>query len=253
MRRTPALLSSAALASLMFALLLLMPGCDSGSDNTSNANASYNGHVPTNTNAHSNSNGTTNTTTPVANVIKNLPEGKLALDAPERMEQGVARNVTARVSLGDPGAKIMEDLHDAKPAETIQVGESMKVTLTSKEQDAFSVRELSEPTQVIVGKPYAEWNWEVKPLKSGSHSLHLSAAVIIAQPGQTEKPFVVPTKDKDIEVEVSYKYVAGEFINRYWNFLFGGISLAGISAGARKAFGWWKRRRDNSQQPPPTT
>jgi hypothetical protein len=264
MRRTYSLFASAAFTALLLSLLVLSLACDDG-DNTNSTHIT-NANASINTNAQSgNANIGRLSTTPspnatplnvenagassVGNLIKNLPEGKLALDAPGSMQQGVSQTVTARVSFGDIGATIKEGLPQSASTETIKVGESMKVVLTAKEQDAFSIKEESDATQIVVGKPYAEWIWEVKPLKSGKHDLHLSAAVILTPQGQTEKPFVIPTKDKDIDVQVNYKYVAGEFVSRYWSVLFGGVSVLSVLTGARKAYGWWKGRGGNAQPP----
>jgi hypothetical protein len=123
----------------------------------------------------------------------------------------------------------------------------MKVTLTAMEQDAFTITEKSDAMQVIVGKPYAEWKWEVTPLRSGNHTLHLNAAALITPPGQSEKPYVIPTKDRDINVQVNYKYVAGQYLSKYWSLLFGGVSVLSVLSGGKKAYNWWKGRGASSQ------
>jgi hypothetical protein len=179
----------------------------------------------------------------VSNIINNLPPGGLALDAPSKMVQGVPRIFTARVSFGKISPQITEGMPATATTEPIEhVSEEMRVTLMEKEKDTFSIREMSEPTQIIAGKPYAEWTWEVTPLQSGSHALHLNASAIITPPGQSEKPYVIPTKDRDINVEVNYKYVAKQLLNKYWSLLFGGVSVFSVATGGKKAYNWWKGR-----------
>jgi hypothetical protein len=174
----------------------------------------------------------------VSDIINKLPPGGLALDAPSKMVQGVPRIFTARISYGNINPQITEDMPATATTEPIKhVSEEMRVTLTEKEKDTFAIRQLSEPTQWIVGKEYAEWSWEVTPLMSGTHKLHLDASALIEK-----TPFVIPTKDKDIEVEVSYKYVAGQLLSKYWSLLFGGVSIVSVLSGGKKAYNWWKGR-----------
>jgi hypothetical protein len=174
----------------------------------------------------------------VSDIINKLPPGGLALDAPSKMVQGTPRIFTARVSFGKISPQITEGMPATATVEPIEhASEEMRVTLTEKEKDTFAIRQMSEPTQWIVGKEYAEWSWEVTPLMSGTHKLHLDASAIIEK-----TPFVIPTKDKDIEVKVSYKYVAGQFLSKYWSLLFGGVSVVSVLSGGKKAYNWWKRR-----------
>jgi hypothetical protein len=183
---------------------------------------------------------------PITHIVDNLPDGEMALDVPAKMQQGVPRIVTTRIAFKAIGDRLRDDLPQANPTESIKVAEVMKVVLTAKEKDDFLITDKSEATQVIVGKPYAEWSWEVTPLKSGKHALHLNASAMLRDEGQ-RTPFVVPTKDKDIEVQVSYKLVAGQLINKYWSLLFGGVSLVGVLTGARKAYAQWKGRGGTAQ------
>ena len=189
---------------------------------------------------------------PIAVIVKNLPEGLLVLNAPDKMQQGVARTVTARISFEDIGDAIKAELPDAGTTtpEAIKVAEEMRVVLTPKEKDAFTIEPKNEEKQIIVGKSFAEWNWEVTPLRAGKQSLLLRASAIVYVPERGEKSYEVPTKNKDIEVEVSYGYIAKSFIREHKSELFGGLSIPCIIGLLWKVYQWWKSRGKGGQAQP---
>lgn len=182
----------------------------------------------------------------IAHIINSLTEGRLALDAPDRMRQGVPRTVVARVAFEDIGAAIGDGLRDAGRPETIKVAEEMKVTLTAAEKDAFIIVPKTEEKKIIVGLPYAEWRWEVTPRVSGKQTLHLSAIAVVTV-GGSDKVFEVPTKGKDIEVQVSYGYIVKGFISDNSSVLFGGLSIPCVIGFMWKGYQWWKKRAAQSQ------
>lgn len=118
----------------------------------------------------------------------------------------------------------------------------MKVFLTG-EEGAFKITRLSSSDeQIIEGKSFAQWEWEVTPQKWGTHKLYLTATVNLLVPGRGEKPVDVPVFIKPIEIKVNYSYLAISFLSvpSNWTYIIGGGSLVAFLGGIG---GWIKKRR----------
>lgn len=143
---------------------------------------------------------------------------------------GEAERIEVRISR-QLSADIYEDLQGrgSPRVEGADIAAQMKVELMGDPADAFDIRLRSAPIQSVSesGK-YTEWNWDVVPLSSGTHSLTLQATVIYQ--GQTLrdlKPFV-----RHITVAVNPVYSTLTWLGGNWDKLLGalGITAAGVFA-----------------------
>ena len=106
----------------------------------------------------------------------------------------------------------------------------MKVTLTA-ESGAFQVTSLSDEEQTVAGKEYAEWDWNVTPLRSGDHWLHLRVVAPLNIPGWGEKAYDFPAIDRSIEVQVDRWYASKNFLRNYWQWIVGTLLLPLLAWG----------------------
>jgi len=156
----------------------------------------------------------------VSSEVQKLRDSKILFNPPVEMRQGSKERIEARISFADIGPAFTEGLEGrgAPQVESIKVGPIMKVVLVG-DQDAFLIEKFSSEEQTVAGKPFAQWEWDVTPLRSGNQALHLQASASIYVPGRGEKPVDVPVIHKTIQVKVNGWYATKRFVASYWQWL----------------------------------
>lgn len=185
----------------------------------------------------------------VARIVKEELEklhlGQVVFNSPEEMRVGIRERIEVRISQQEFIEGLTEGLkgRGTPIIEQISVGTFMKVRLTG---DDFDIKALSHPEQVIMPGEFTQWDWDVVPLKSGSHVLHLCITTRILIPGYGEEKRDYPVMEKDINVEVNLQYSIIHFIKSYWQWIVSTVMvpIAGgiIAAMARR------RRADRSSR-----
>lgn len=183
----------------------------------------------------------------VENELKKLTEGRIVFNPPTTMQQGKAERIEARITSQDIGTKLTEGLkgRGVPKVENVKVGSFMKVLLYAK-QDEFHITKLSSDEQVVLGQPYAQWDWMVTPLDYGEHSLHLRATASVVIDRYGEKSVDVPVIDRTINVQISPGYIVKVIIRNAatWQILLGGgvgvLILTGVFAAVRR---WLSKRK----------
>lgn len=173
----------------------------------------------------------------IGNEVQKLRESKIVFNPPPKMRQGQTERIEARIPFEDIGPTLIEGLKGkgVPQVENIKVGSIMKVVLTG-DQDAFVIQKFSSDEQTVAGKPFAQWEWDVTPLQSGNHSLHLQVTATIYVPGRGEKPYDIPVLHRQIEVEIDAWYASKRFVGENWQWLW---TTLVIPVGA-----WlWNKRR----------
>jgi hypothetical protein len=160
------------------------------------------------------------------------------------MDQGKVERIEARVSYQDVGDAIVKGLKGrGEPnVETIQVGQDMSVTLTG---DKFDIRKYGSDNQLIAGRPFAQWEWDVIPLEYGDLTLHLKAVINVGG-----SAYDIPVIDRLIQVKVNPPYIAAQAARNkdIWNIVLGsGVGLLIISG----LIAWLKRKRRRNQKQKP--
>ena len=124
----------------------------------------------------------------------------------------------------------------------------MKVILFS-DDGAFAIVSKSSEEQILTS-PYTQWEWYVQALQSGRHKLRLKVISTIKTPDRGEKSLDITVADKDIAVDVSYKYMVSSFVSNSenWKYLIGSTSLLTILGVALE----WLRRRFKKKDEPPS-
>ena len=120
----------------------------------------------------------------------------------------------------------------------------MKVTLYAEESD-FHITKLSSEEQIVTGRPYAQWDWTVMPIRYGERSLHLKATAHVVLERFGEKSVDVPVIDKLINVRISPGYIAKETLKNAstWQYVLGGGSLMAVVSGLFAAIRRYRTKR----------
>jgi hypothetical protein len=176
--------------------------------------------------------------------VAKLHEGKILFNPPSEMKQGKRERIEARVSFEDIGAALSQDLKGraAPQIEPVKVSSIMKVILTG-DQDAFAIEQFGTDEQIVKGRPFAQWSWDVTPLQSGKRSLHLQVTAVVSVAGR-DKTIGIPVIDKRIQVHISPWFASKRFVSNNWQWLWTVIVVpgAGLFWGLRK-----KKRRKRSR------
>lgn len=179
--------------------------------------------------------------------LKNIHDSKILFNPPKEMDQGKPERVEARVSYQDVGDAITKGLKGrGEPnLETIQVGKNMSVTLSG---DKFDIKKYGSDKQLIAGRPFAQWEWDVTPLEYGDLTLHLKAVIEVE-----DAAYDIPVIDRLIKVKVNPSYIAAQAARneKIWSIVVGsgiGVVLAGSFASL--IGWWWKRRKEKSNKKP---
>lgn len=160
--------------------------------------------------------------------VEKLRESKIVFNPPREMQEQKTEKIEARISLQDIGPALAEGLEGHGPPETatLKVSPIMRVTLTG-DPTAFHI-EGSGAEQIVAGKPFAQWDWYVTPLKSGDLNLTLTATATIDVPGRGEKPAYYKTLEKPIKVHVDRWRASKQFFANHWQWLWTVIVFPGL-------------------------
>jgi hypothetical protein len=172
-----------------------------------------------------------------------LREGEVAYRSPERMRVNDLRRVTVQV--GDIGAGVGSGLPGTGRVhrESVLVGTDVRADLSGPD---FVITRVGgdDGARVLASGRYAEWAWDVRPLRSGSLYLDLVLYVHVEYGGP---PMDVRTFQQPVRVEVNRAFWLGRFLKDYW-------PLTGITVPVIVAAGWVcvrsvRRRRRRRRTP----
>jgi hypothetical protein len=153
-------------------------------------------------------------------------KGLIARSVPDEMTVGKHYSVKIRISkdttekktliVGDTKIHIADtSIQSTVTIESIRVSSIMSASLTSK-GDYFEITSKSTETQNIEQFGYTEWEWDVKPLKSGNNPLKLIVKVrIVSEDGEKSFKDIV-VFEKDIATKANISYSIKILIAKYW-------------------------------------
>jgi hypothetical protein len=137
----------------------------------------------------------------------------------ERIEVGIARSPELRDALtaGFRGRGLPEVVHvDASPLMGVELRGS-----------SFAIQALSPVEQLVV--PLARWEFDVRPLRSGSQTLTLCVTIRIDSPFVSGGQIAVPVFERDIRIKVDVVYGTRRFVASNWQWLVG--TAVGLGGG----------------------
>jgi hypothetical protein len=165
--------------------------------------------------------------------LVSLTEGKILFNPPKEMKQYSKERIEVRIS-----KNLNNDLSEGlrgkglPEIEDILVSDEMKVILSG---DAFKIKSLSEPVQIISSTEPTQWEWDVTPLKSGYRLICLSVSILINLDQYGNKKKSLPVMEKEVYIKVNVPGVVLEFIKNYWYAIIAAIGvLFGIIFGYKR-------------------
>lgn len=162
--------------------------------------------------------------------VEDLSQGRLLFNPPVEMIAGEVYRVEARViRLSEfDDVIVVEATLEANlqglgepQIDPMPVGTFMKARLTG---DRFNITPLNEEEQLVLGKSYTQWAWDVVPRSSGEHKLNLTMTARI-RTGSREGVRDHPVITKTVFVRVNPTYSVKVFVGKYWQWLAGTIIL----------------------------
>lgn len=173
--------------------------------------------------------------------LRRLTPGLVLFNPPQEMKVGIKERVEVRIT-----KTITEDLTEGLRGsgvphiEEIRVNTLMGVRLNG---DNFDIKALSHEEQVVVGKGFTQWDWDVVPLDSGDQLLSLVITVRIRIPNYGEERKDYPVLDRQIKVKVNPAYTIKNFIKSYWKWITGTILIPLIVWVVKVVRKLWKSRK----------
>ncbi len=105
-------------------------------------------------------------------------QGMLMHNIPQRMPMGLPTRCTIRIgAIKEALMKGMEQEQFAK-VEQIKVSKLMEVQLLAEQQDAFDIKTVNRSEQEVDFDNYAQWRYDVTPLRQGQFSLTLKISTV---------------------------------------------------------------------------
>lgn len=151
--------------------------------------------------------------------------GLIAYSVPEEMAVGKNYSVKIRISKEDVKDVLINgnndiSINDKKiksvvTIDNVRVSNIMSAALTGTDDD-FKIESLSTETQDIEDQGYTEWEWNVKPLKSGKNVLKLLVKVKLEKEESVFKDIVV--FEKNISIKTNFAYSIKTFFSSNWQF-----------------------------------
>lgn len=175
--------------------------------------------------------------------VPDITKGLIAYNVPDGMTLGKNYSVKIRITRqsdgkqelvdgnGQPIAKV--DENSTITIESIRVESVMSADLISPD-GAFLITTGSTKEQNIETHGFTEWEWNIRPTKSGDHFLKLLVKVrITSDQGGFYKDIVV--FERSIKTEANLKYSVGQWLGSYWQWL--------CTTFLIPLFLWWRKRK----------
>lgn len=156
--------------------------------------------------------------------VSNFSYGKIAYSFPDTMFYDKTEVVTLRITRNEPESTLIETMivkDRTVTVDSIRVSSAMTAELIdlSPDKSCFLIKEISTAEQSIEEKGFTEWQWSVKPIKSGYNPVKLIIKIRTNQDGvQSFKD--IPVFNKVIFIKAQPISFLKGFWLKYWQWLF---------------------------------
>jgi hypothetical protein len=170
--------------------------------------------------------------------IQNLRRGNFLFGSPNPMRAGESYRVVVRLTKElTPTAAFSSELPSGSEpqVEPVMLGTQMAVKLQGASPGIFDITPSEAVAHAVASKGYTEWQWEVRPLRSGSHRLEAIVSVRIPIPGQAEIETIdYDTLHREVSIDVNPLYTTQSLLRDYW----GALALLAGGLGGLLAARW---------------
>jgi hypothetical protein len=112
--------------------------------------------------------------------------------------------------------------------------------------DGFDVTTHSDQGQVVPDNQFAEWDYDITPMRSGTLTLTLVVAIRYKLLG-SEETTDLPALTREITVQVNRWWTVQRFAAENWQYLLSGIGAVILGIGGYLLKRWWERGDKNNQ------
>ena len=174
----------------------------------------------------------------VDDFLEKMDWGNITFNSPPNMELYDVAVIDLLLDLHKPMEELQTELKAKMDTHIpmqmqqnrVKVIDRMEARLTGTD---FEITAVTPELQAISRNETTIWKWQIKPISSGAHYLHLTLTAILTIDGKDIER-AIRTFDKRIEVNVSWSSKIGYFLNNNWKWLWAVIIVP--------LFGWlWKR------------
>lgn len=144
-----------------------------------------------------------------------LRDGRLVYRPPSPMRVNEWKRVVVRISDSSAPPDFEEGLPGSGPVRPhdVKVGSDLIAEITSPDFEIVRVGS-DDGRRTLATETFAEWQWDVRPLRSGQRELSLVLYVRLTD--DSGSPLDVKTFVEKIEVEVNPVYTASQWVKSYW-------------------------------------
>ena len=152
-----------------------------------------------------------------------LNTANIAFNTPDKINLHETAQIELLLSLQKTAAELSATIQSAgqKQSDSVQASSRMDARLSGSD---FQITAITPEEQAIGSVDTVQWQWEIKPLATGRHRLHLTLTALLDIDGSTTRR-AIRTFDKEIEVEVTIGQSAKGFLDSNWQWLWAAIMV----------------------------
>lgn len=148
--------------------------------------------------------------------LASISSANIAFNSPQTLNLNETTQIKLLLSLKKSIEELQREISSSSPGSTdgasIKVVNRMEARLTGNN---FQITAITSEEQAIGENETVEWRWQIKPLSTGFHNLHLTLTAIFEIDGSATRRSL-RTFDKSIEVEVTTSQIVSSFIEKNW-------------------------------------
>lgn len=159
--------------------------------------------------------------------------GRFAFNAPSEMRQGQVERVTVGIVRAKGlDEELRAEVRGAGVRQLADVKTSPLMSVQLRGDPSFAVTPLSELEQPVGRMEVTIWEFDVRALRWGRHTLTMSAALRLPVAGRDDVRRSVPVSERTIRVRVNPLYVSGHVVGDNWRwFIATGLALVAAGGG----------------------
>ncbi len=160
----------------------------------------------------------------IGNVAINVPDTNMQVGFPYIIKLRISKKeLSLKNLIGDSIGYInTNDIKSSIILDKINISPIMSANLIDIDE-AFEIKNgFVSNIKNIESEGYVEWEWKVKPIKSGDNRLKVIANVIN---DETKQPTEISVYDKQIKIKSNWKFLLSKFLSENWEWLFGTLLI----------------------------
>lgn len=172
----------------------------------------------------------------VDRAIITMKKANIAFNVPESMNLSDVVEIVLILDMAKTSEALAQLIRSVgkKEGATVSVTNRMGADLSGSH---FKITPISKEVQVITALNETEWRWEISPMQTGEHSIHLSLNAYFNVNGH-DTPKMIQTFNKTIRIKVTWVNLAKSFFQSNWQWLWTSLFIPVVI--------WlWRKRKES--------